>query len=82
MGKGGKECIQNFDGETSRERPWEDNIKIDFREIGCENGTFLELWVVSSGVFHISGVESLGSATRLHRIELYSENAVVLSWCM
>jgi hypothetical protein len=37
---------------------------------------------VSNGVFRISGVESLGSATRLHRIELYSENAVVLSWCM
>jgi hypothetical protein len=37
-----KKCVQNFSWETSRKslfvRPmirWEDNIKIDLREIGC-----------------------------------------------
>ena len=35
-------CIQSFSGETESKRPlgwprrrWEDNIKMDLREVGC-----------------------------------------------
>jgi hypothetical protein len=44
---GKQECIQNFCGETCKtaawKTRWEENITTDLREIGCEDGRWMEL---------------------------------------
>ena len=43
-------CIESFSGETRRKetlgrprRRWEDNIKMDLREVGCDPGDWIPL---------------------------------------
>jgi hypothetical protein len=44
---GGERCLQSFDSEVRREgrprRRWEDNIKLDFREIGIDGANCIRL---------------------------------------
>jgi hypothetical protein len=41
---GEKRCIQGFGGETrGKETTWEDNIKLDFQEVGGESMDWIEL---------------------------------------
>ena len=43
-------CLQDFVGKSERQRPfgrprrrWEDNIKMDLQEVGCEGMDWMEL---------------------------------------